>query len=336
MKASDEAGPAPALALDREAVSPARSNVPESAVIKGLRHLVLFYRDEGEYQAVLAQHVDAAAGRGEAVLILIPQPRLVQSAWAASPPGVSSADMTELGRNPARVVPALRSFCDANPHRRVLIIAEWMWPGRSHAELCEAARHEALLEHALDGRDVTVLCPYSATALPPWVLADAGCLHQWQAQPDTVRPSPTYAGPGSVPASCLAPLPSPPADAEAIEYRSDLRPVRAMVTAVAQEAGLSPNRATDLMLAASEVAANTLRHTRASGIALTWRTDREVLCQLSDSGYIADRLAGLRRPPAGESGGQGLWLVNQVCDLVELRSTQAGTLIRLHMRIGQP
>jgi anti-sigma regulatory factor (Ser/Thr protein kinase) len=329
---SDEAGPRSAIALDREAVSPARWNAPESAVINGLRHLVLFYHDEAEYQAVLAQHVRAAVGRDEPVLILIPQPWLVQSAWASAP-DVRSSDMAELGRNPARIVPVLRSFCDANPHRRVLIIAEWMWPGRSHAELCEAARHEALLDQALAGREVTILCPYSATALPPWVVTDAGCLHQWQAQQDSVRPSATYAGPGSVPASCLAPLPSPPSDAETIEYRSDLRPVRAVVSAVAREAGLSPNRATDLMLAASEVAANTLRHTQAAGVAVTWRTDGEVLCQISDSGYIADRLAGLRRPPPGESGGQGLWLVNQVCDLVELRSTEAGTLIRMHMKI---
>ena len=33
-------------------------------------------------------------------------------------------------------------------------------------------------------------------------------------------------------------------------------------------------------------------------------------------------------------GGKGLWLVNQVCDLVEVRSNPDGTTICLHMRLG--
>jgi hypothetical protein len=33
-------------------------------------------------------------------------------------------------------------------------------------------------------------------------------------------------------------------------------------------------------------------------------------------------------------GGNGLWLVNQVCDLVQARTGQAGTTIRLHMRLN--
>jgi anti-sigma regulatory factor (Ser/Thr protein kinase) len=32
-------------------------------------------------------------------------------------------------------------------------------------------------------------------------------------------------------------------------------------------------------------------------------------------------------------GGQGLWLVNQVCDLVEVRSSPDGTTICLHMSL---
>jgi hypothetical protein len=33
------------------------------------------------------------------------------------------------------------------------------------------------------------------------------------------------------------------------------------------------------------------------------------------------------------AGGYGLWLVNQVCDLVQARTGRAGTTIRLHMRL---
>ena len=136
-----------------------------------------------------------------------------------------------------------------------------------------------------------------------------------------------------MPAICLARLPPPPAGAERIEYLSDLRSLRAMIATAAQRAGLAAERVTDLTIAAGEVAANTLRHTAAGGTAMTWQVDGEMLCEISDSGHISDPLAGLRRPSLDEPGGQGLWLVNQVCDLVELRSSAAGTTVRLHMRV---
>jgi len=49
-----------------------------------------------------------------------------------------------------------------------------------------------------------------------------------------------------------------------------------------------------------------------------------------------DPLAGRRLQPADGVGGKGLWLVNQVCDLVQTRSRQGSTTIRLHMRLAQP
>ena len=88
------------------------------------------------------------------------------------------------------------------------------------------------------------------------------------------------------------------------------------------------------MLAVSEVAANTLRHTRAGGMLHVWRTRDSLICQLDDQGRITDPLAGRRPPSLSTLGGQGLWVVNQVCDLVELRSGPAGTSVRLHMRLS--
>ena len=64
-----------------------------------------------------------------------------------------------------------------------------------------------------------------------------------------------------------------------------------------------------------------------------WHDDQEIFCQLHDQGWITDPLAGrVRRSP--ESRGHGLFLVNQVCDLVELRTGREGTTARLHMRLA--
>jgi anti-sigma regulatory factor (Ser/Thr protein kinase) len=114
-------------------------------------------------------------------------------------------------------------------------------------------------------------------------------------------------------------------------YRSDLSRVRALVLERATAAGLSAGRASDLVLAVSEVAANTLRHTTSPGTLTMWHDRDEVVCEIHDEGVITDPLAGHRRPAPDASGGHGLWLVRQVCDLVELTSDSTGTTVRMHM-----
>jgi anti-sigma regulatory factor (Ser/Thr protein kinase) len=129
------------------------------------------------------------------------------------------------------------------------------------------------------------------------------------------------------------PPPPPADDAAYLTYRTDLAKVRALVLQQARAAGLGEGRANDLVLAVSEVAANTLRHTQSAGTLTIWRQAGELVCEIQDEGTITDPLAGQRRPGPDATGGHGLWLVYQVCDLVELRSDESGTTIRMHMSI---
>jgi anti-sigma regulatory factor (Ser/Thr protein kinase) len=308
--------------------------VHHAAAADGLRHAVLFYRGIAEYHAAISRFVRVGLARSEAVLLAVPgaQSLLAADRDLGRPDLLTVTDTEELGRNPARITPELRAFSDQQAGRPVRIVSESAWPDRTAAESCEAARQEALVDRALAGIAGTVLCPYSRE-LPPGVLADAAWTHQWQLNRDAVVPSSAYRGPEAMPAACTLPLTRPPADAECVEYHQDLRAVRAMTLAAGRRAGLPPDRASDLMLAVSEVAANTLRHTRTGGVVRAWQRDGELLCQIADSGVIGDPLAGLRRPRPDQPGGQGLWLVNQVCDLVELRTGQAGTEVRLRMRL---
>jgi anti-sigma regulatory factor (Ser/Thr protein kinase) len=117
-------------------------------------------------------------------------------------------------------------------------------------------------------------------------------------------------------------------------YRTNLSEVRALVFKHARDAGLTVARANDLVLAVSEVAANTLRHTQSDGTLNIWHDQNEIICEVRDQGTITDPLAGRRLPDPAASGGHGLWLVHQVFDLVELRSDHTGTTVRMHMTIG--
>jgi anti-sigma regulatory factor (Ser/Thr protein kinase) len=137
--------------------------------------------------------------------------------------------------------------------------------------------------------------------------------------------------PFKIPPGRSLPLPPPPSSASSFTYRDDLSRVRALVLARALGADLTRARANDLVLAVSEVAANTLRHTSDPGTLTMWHDDDEIVCEVHDEGVITDPLAGRRRPAPDAAGGHGLWLVYQVCDLVELRSGTDGTTIRMHM-----
>jgi anti-sigma regulatory factor (Ser/Thr protein kinase) len=126
------------------------------------------------------------------------------------------------------------------------------------------------------------------------------------------------------------PLPSPD-NPMSYTYTTDLAAIRAVVHRYALQAGLTEARAIDLTLAVSEVAANTVKHARSPGSLKIWYDAKEIVCQIHDEGTITDPLAGHRQPSLDAMGGHGLWIVNQICDQVEIQSDRAGTTIRLHM-----
>jgi len=131
-------------------------------------------------------------------------------------------------------------------------------------------------------------------------------------------------------------LPSPDTDDPmSYTYTTDLAAIRAIVHKYAVEAGLTEARAIDFTLAASEVAANTVKHAKSPGSLKIWYDAREIVCQIHDEGIITDPLAGRRQPSLDAVGGHGLWIVNQVCDQVEMQSDETGTTIRLHMILPQ-
>jgi len=147
--------------------------------------------------------------------------------------------------------------------------------------------------------------------------------------PFTRQPAPRLDGGGLLP----GPPSSDPDDPMSYTYTTDLAAIRAVVHRYALQAGLSEARAIDLTLAVSEVAANTVKHAKSPGSLQIWYDTREIVCQIHDEGIITDPLAGRREPSLDAQGGHGLWIVNQVCDQVEMLSDETGTTIRLHMTL---
>jgi anti-sigma regulatory factor (Ser/Thr protein kinase) len=125
-------------------------------------------------------------------------------------------------------------------------------------------------------------------------------------------------------------LPEPPAGTEVLIFGVDgLDEVRRLVRRRAAQAGLAPGRTEELTLAVHELATNSVRHGGGNGTVRAWYADRALVVEVRDQGQIADPLAGRAIPDVRLEGGRGLWLVNQLCDLVQLRSSERGTTARV-------
>jgi anti-sigma regulatory factor (Ser/Thr protein kinase) len=244
--------------------------------------------------------------------------------------------MLELGVNPARIIPAWAAFLGqadlvgGTPRG----IGEPVWSGRSADELAECERHEALLNVAFAGRRPwLLLCPYDAAALPASVLDAAERTHPALHRHGRRTPSATCPDLETMALPSTAPLSPIPAHARTLVFgAAELRSVRHLVAAVARAAGLSARRVDDLALAAHEVATNSIVHGGRTGVLNVWPHDGAVVVDVRDAGEIHDALVGRRRPRPDSVGGRGVWMANQLCDLVQVRQIATGTAVRLHQR----
>ncbi len=285
-----------------------------------------------EYVKAVAAFVNSGLALGEAAMVAVPRPQLdvLRAALRPVDSSLHFVDMGELGRNPGRIIPAVEEFLREQAGRPARFVGEPIWPGRNPEEVVEATRHEALINLALSGFAVLVLCPSNADALPPLAIADVWRTHSEVVAGGAPLPSSQYSA--TVYDDRLWPLASPPDQMSmSSTYFDDLSTVRARMHWEGTAAGLGPDRVEDLVLAVNEVASNSIEHGGGRGVISVWGDTRYALvCQVSDSGCITDPLVG-RHAPGPDLEARGLWLVNQLCDLVEIRSGVKGTTVRLRM-----
>jgi anti-sigma regulatory factor (Ser/Thr protein kinase) len=304
------------------------------------QHDALFYDGIEDFVAQTVPFIRDGMDAGEPILVVVDAGKTarLRAALGGKADLVRFADMADVGRNPARIIPAWRAFVEehapADTHFRG--IGEPIWASRSRDELDECERHEALLNVAFEGSPAWWLaCPYDVGSLPPVVLEEAERNHPFVVHDGVRHPSGAYRGLEGAAAPFDRPLPAPPADASLIRFEpttESLRSLRGAVAAEAESIGFERSKIEDLVLAASEVATNSIRHGGGAGVLRLWHDDAAIVCEISDAGRIEAPLVGRDRPTPDLESGYGLWLANQLCDLVQIRTFESGSVVRLHVR----
>ena len=298
-------------------------------------HDVMLWSGTRSFVAAAADFVRQGVLAGEPVLVALPAARLraVEAALGEQARRVRFAEMESLGSNPACIIQAWLDFVAEAGNRPSRGIGEPLWAGRSSVEVSECQLHEALLNDAIPPTaPLWLRCPYEVGALSVETVDEALHSHPWVAASDgAALRNESYGGDGLGATVFSSPLPEVPAATIVRTITADsLRAVRELVLHVARVCGVSEDRAADLGLALHELGVNSLVHGEGTGTLRLWRTGEALVCEITDGGVVTDPLAGRLAPATDEPAGRGLWMVNQLCDLVQLRSSAGGTAVRVH------
>ena len=293
-------------------------------------HPALFYSDEESYIDGTVPFVVEGLASAEPVTVAVPgrNLELLKEALSGFSHLVTFIDMADTGRNPGRIIPELRAFADR--HRgAVRIISEPVWDLRTDVEYPACTLHEALVNYAFSGRDLSILCPYDISALNHDILADAEKTHPVVIDASGHRPSDHFHPARVVVAAHSLPLATPADAASTLVGAGAMAAVRTFAREQATKFGLALDRVDDFALAVTELATNSVRHGGGESTVRVWTESESIVCQVNDNGHITDVLAGRTPVHANDPGGRGLLLVNRLADLVRTQTTSSGTAIQV-------
>lgn len=299
---------------------------------RGFQHQALIYEGAEEYLAGTMPFVYEALIAGEPLLIAVAEAKgeLIAGELGPDADRVLFLDMQKVGHNPASIIPLWRDFVDDHEGLPVRGIGEPAWAARSQAALEECHCHEGLLNVAFaPASEWSLLCPYDAESLGEEVLARVDLAHTHVSRRGRIEESDRFE---AEPDCLVGELPPPRSRPDVLDFGiAGLSEVRHRVAAAAERTGLDPRGVADLVTAASELAANSVIHGGGRGTLRLWCEGDHLLAEVEDRGLIEEPLVGRLRPTISQEGGRGLWLANQLCDLVQIRSGERGTTVRLHI-----
>ena len=301
---------------------------------QSFRHEAFLWHDAADFTAGLVPFLEDGLEAGEPTLVaVLPEhAQWLKDALGERADEIEFIDMPGLGGNPARIIPAWQRFLDArgDERRPVRGVGEPIWPGRREEELRECQLHEALLNVAVDpGVPFWLICPYDAEQLSPAVIEETYRSHPVIVEAGAYHGSTQYAGRSHVDSLFSAELAEPAPSTRAIHFSSHtVSRLFAYLKLELYVSGVPRAQAAALAAVLGRLAQSSLHRGSSGGTVRIWRQPDSVVCEVADDTVVSDPLLGRRLPDQQDH--DALWHANQICDLVQLRSTAQGTAVRLH------
>jgi anti-sigma regulatory factor (Ser/Thr protein kinase) len=302
-----------------------------------LGHFALMYRGESGFLAEAVPFIRAGVRAGEPVMVAVAPDRIetLRQALGEDAGAVRFANMRVMGANPARIIPAWAEFLEeASPDGRpVRGIGEPIWAARTADEMAECERHEALLNLVLAQHpQMQLMCPYDLSSLDRSRLEAGFRTHPQIYERGRRRASDLYTGLAEIAGPFDAALSEPAGVVHEIHFtHGQVAEAREFVAHRAAAANLPTLRRADAEWAVAELVGNSIRHGGGSGTLQVWEEAEGLVCEVGDQGRVLSPLVGRERPSLSDAPGRGLWLVNQLCELVQIRSSDRGTVVRVHI-----
>jgi anti-sigma regulatory factor (Ser/Thr protein kinase) len=296
---------------------------------ESMRHDLLVYDSDEQYAEQVVPFFDAGIEQGE-TLVAVPgraTAPLLRDALGAASERVEVHICEEWYTRPEA---ALASYdaavrtCLRDGATGVRAVAEV--PFCSSREGWDSwIRYEAIFTAAFAGRPVSVMCTYDSRIVPERVVDAVR-----QAHPHVVldgrRENPDYHDPAEV-VRKFAPEPEPLPEMRDLPVDGDPRALRGALLAELATAGVAPNQAEAMILAASETVVNAARHGEGVRRIRVGGGRGAFVCEVSDrGGGLNDPFAGYVPPGAPAANGEGLWVARQLTRRVDLAPSPEGGL----------
>ncbi|QDQ09631.1 sensor histidine kinase [Streptomyces spectabilis] len=316
----------------------------------GFVHQALCYGADEEFLEGTLGYVHEGLEAGDALLAVVAGDNigLLRDALGGAAREVEFIDCLDWYHYPSRTLGQYHAYCTAREQggaRRVRVIGEPVWTGRTTFEVREWMRYESLLNVAFAASGHWILCPYDTRALPDEVISTARRTHPELAVGESgLLHSDRYEVPADFYAECdeaeralIEPaVPTRPPATEIPFERGRTAVARAAATEFARSRALAEGRVQDLVVAVHETVLNAIRFGGGHGVLRLWSEPEYLICEIADGGYGSvprvPAFPGHLPPAPRTASGHGLWVVRQLSDLMTERLGPDGSVVRLYFR----
>jgi len=295
---------------------------------EALRHHAFVYDSDEDYASRSADFLREGLNAGECCMVAHNRAGLavMREALGRDADRTVFVDVSRTYTRPAHAVAAFYGtfvrLLQQAPSLRA--VAEFQF-GPSFDDWHEWESYEAIANLAYDPLPVWAICAYPANRLPDAVLDGVLRTHD-EVLADRWAPSDRFEDPRDV-VRKLTPDPEALPSLRSSYVGQDLERFREQLAGDLVAEGVPRAKALEMLVAATEVATNAVRHGGGIEEVRVGRVDGRFVCEVIDrGGGFDDPVAGYLPPRPGR--GRGLWVARQLTWLVESFHSPRGFTVR--------